>query len=49
MAKLPHYKQKGTPMEISTLKFGLEIAAALVGIICIAFFAYVTLLSGKAK
>ncbi len=36
-------------MEVSNLKFGLEIAAALVGIIGIAFFVYVMLLSGKAK
>jgi hypothetical protein len=36
-------------METSTLKFGLEIAAALIGVICIAFFAYVMILSRKAK
>ena len=35
-------------MEVSGLKFGLEIAAALIGIICIAFFVYVMLLSRKA-
>ena len=35
-------------MEVSGLKFGLEIAAALIGIICIAFIVYVMLLSNKA-
>lgn len=35
-------------MEVSSLKFGLEIAAALVGIICVAFFVYVMFLSRKA-
>jgi hypothetical protein len=38
-----------TPMDVSVLKSGLEIAAALVGVICIAFFVYVMLLSKKAK
>ena len=35
-------------MEVTGLKLGFEIAAALVGIICIAFFVYVAILSRKA-
>jgi hypothetical protein len=35
-------------MEVSGLKFAIEIAAALIGIICVIFFLYVMLLSRKA-
>jgi len=36
-------------METTNLKFIFESAAALAGIVCIAFFAYVMLLSRKTK
>jgi hypothetical protein len=34
-------------MEVSGLKFGLEAAAALAGVICIAFIVYVLVVSKK--
>jgi len=36
-------------MEVSGLKLGLEIAAMLIGAICIVFFVYLRLLSKKRE
>jgi NADH:ubiquinone oxidoreductase subunit H len=44
---LPQQFSEEISMELSGLKFGLEIAATLIGIICIAFIAYIMFLSGK--